>query len=578
MLGELTNPMNMKKALQTIFSAIALTATLVVASSCISDPSVSKKRGVVKDFSVNKGNEKGCGKDFLIYSPPFDTCTNICTPGTATKAGYHQATVTELATVKLELIENNDTKLLTIVNGSKNICAPDIVEEKRPTNAIDINSDFCSCINGKSDIINNCDSFCSMKTPSDQPTLYVNTTVGPEIALNTKLGNLNNWCTVQLEKDEVRPKCYVSATDGLNTLNLPVNTAEGSNSFNVNILSLAKNRTWVLKLIETQSGSNAQSKEFQIRRKDQPSETPVVTGALKVMPINQYTCMTYGGKVDPAGNIIRTTFARIFYYFAASDTPTPMAPPAGSNQSQIVCHDEQIHPYPDSAEFNRLELIPQAFAMWDKSDSRFVAKSENGGKLTINKMLEDELSSQFNINGSTIDLFRLLSYPNRPTTATNSSANVPLGYIMVPFFDTVTQKTYCPTTTHFTGNQPLMNLLGKYMDDTEGVYLAEKEAETVLDGAGQKTIYGTMFVRESTLKSYAFYMENSLKIRANANTMNSKTIYFYWPVSETADPLASGGRKLFTVRTPGTLNGNVPTGQATNEPTTDKRIGCVPKS
>ncbi len=570
--------MNKIKGLQTILSTLSIAAMMIVASSCIGDASVAKKRGIVKDFSVIKGNENGCGDDFLIYESPYDTCTNVCTAGTATEAGFHLATTEELAKVKQELVASNNSTILKIVNGSANICAPDITVETRPTNAIDINSDFCSCINGKSDIINNCDTFCANKTPSDQPILYVNTTVGPDIALNTKLGNLYNWCSVQLANDETNPKCYVSATDGTNTFSLPANVTAGSNSFNVNVLSLAKNRTWILKLVETQTGSNAQSKEFQIRRKDQPSDTTIVTGALKVAPINQYTCMTYGGKVDPAGNIIRTTFARIFYYFAANETPTPIAPAGGSNQSQVVCHDEQLHPYPDSAEFDRLELIPQAFAMWDKADTRFVAKAENGGKLTINKMLEDELASEYNITGSTIDLFRLLSYPNRPTTATTASANIPLGYIMIPFFDTTTQKTYCPTSIHFTGNQPLLNLLGKYMDDTEGVYLAEKEGETVLDGSNYKTLYGTMFVRETTLKSYGFYIENGLKIRANAAAMNSKTIYYYWPVSTTADPLTSGGRKLFTVRTPSTLNGNVPTGQATNEATTDKRIGCIPKS
>ena len=87
-----------------------------------------------------------------------------------------------------------------------------------------------------------------------------------------------------------------------------------------------------------------------------------------------------------------------------------------------------------------------------------------------------------------------------------------------------------------------------------------------------------MFVRETTLKSYGFYIENGIKIKADAAAMHTKTIYFYWPTSTTADPLTQGGRKLFTVRTPSTLNGNVPTGQATTEATTDKRIGCVPKS
>lgn len=565
--------MNKIRSLQTILSTLAIAATMVAASSCIGDASVAKKRGIVKDFSVVKSNQNGCGTDYLVYQAPFDECTKACSPKSADQEGFHLATLEELSTIKKELVADNSTSILTIVNGSENICVPDVTIETRPTNAININSDFCSCINGKSDIINNCDAFCANKGASDQPTLYVNTTMGPEIALNTKLENLHNWCNVQLENDDTGPKCILSATDGINTYTLPVNTTAGSNSFNVNILSLAKNRTWILNLVETQTGSNAKSKEFQIRRKDQPSDTDIVTGALKVAPINQYTCMTYGRATDTVGNIVRTSFARIYYYFPANETPTPIAPAGGANQTMLACHDEQLHPYPDSSEFDRLELIPQALAMWDKSDSRFVADPKNAGKLTIHKMLEDELASEFNITGSTIGIFTLLSFPNRP-----ASGNIPLGYVMAPFFDTLTQKTYCPTTTHFTGTQPLMNLLGKYMDSTEGLYLAEKEADTILDNKSYVTLYGTMFVRESTLLTYGFYIENGLKIKASANSMNSKTIYFYWPVSEEADPLASGGRKLYTIRSPSNINGNVPIGQSTSVSTTDKRIACIPKS
>lgn len=565
------------KGLQTILSTLSITAMMIAASSCIGDTSVAKKRGIVKDFSVVKNNSNGCGSSYLVYESPFDTCTTTCAAATSTTPGYHLATTTELATAKQELVAEGETALLTIVNGSANLCMPDITIETRPTNAIDINSDFCSCIGGKSDIINNCDSFCAAKTSSDQPILYVNSTMGTEIALNTKLGNLYNWCSVQLANDDTTPQCMLVANDGTNTLTLPVNVTSGSNSFNANITSLAKNRTWILKLVETKTGTAAQSKEFQVRRKDQPTDATVL-GALKVTPISQYTCMTYGGKVDNSGNIIRTTFARIFYYFASNETPTPIAPAGGTNQSQVVCHDEQLHPGSDSAEYDRLELIPGAFAMWDKADTRFVAKTENSGKLTINVTLQNRLTAEYNITGTSIDLFRLLSYPNRPTTATTASANIPLGYIMIPFTDADTGKTYCPTSTHFNGNQPLLNLLGEYMDDTEGIYLAEKEAETVQDGTSYRTLYGTMFVREQTLKTYGFYIENGLKIRADQNAMNTKTIYYYWPTSTTADPLAQGGRKLFTVRTPSTLNGNVPTGQATTEATTDKRIGCVPKS
>lgn len=558
------------KGLQTYLSALTMCAILIAVSSCVGDQGVSKTRGLVKDFSKTTTNKNGCGDKFLIYKTP-DTCTTACATGT------HLATAEELSEVKTDLVASGNTSLLTIVNGSANICVDDVIVEARPTNAIDIKSDFCSCINGKSDIINDCEAFCALKPVSDQPILYVNTIIGTDIALNTKLGNLYNWCSVQLANDQTTPQCVISATDGSNTLNLPVNVSAGSNSFNVNVNSLAKDRTWILKLVESKTGSMAQSKEFQIRRKTQPSTDTEIKGALKVTPISQYTCMTYGGKVDSVGKIIRTTFARIFYYFASNETPPPIPAAGGTNQSLVVCHDEQLHPGNDDAEYDRLELIPNSLAMWDKADTRFVAKAANAGKLTINKLLEDRLMSEYGIS-STISLFTLISYPNRPTSTSTSTANVPLGYMMVPFTNADTGKSYCPTSVEFTGNQPLLNLLGEYIDDTEGLFLGEKQAETVLDGSTYKTLYGTMFVRESTLLAYGFYIENGLKIKADAASMNSKTIYYYWPTSTTADPLTQGNRKLFTVRTYDTLSGNVPTGQSTTERTTDKRIGCIPKS
>lgn len=560
-------------------SVLTLATTMVVLSSCVGDQSVAKRSRLIKDFSVTN-NKTGCGDKLLIYTTPYDTCSTECTTGT------HLASTEELSEVKKDLVASEDfsidgitaSDLLARVNASENICVADVISEKRPTNAIDIKSNFCSCINGKSDIINDCESFCAGKPVTDQPILYVDTILGPEIALNDKINNLHKWCTVQLSTDDISPQCSVVADDGTNKITLPAITSAGSNSFSVNILTLAKNRTWILKIAETKAGSNAQSKEFQIRRKDQPSDTSGTIGALKVTPINQYTCMTYGGKVDNLGNIIRTTFARIFYYFAANETPPPIPPAGGTNQSQVVCHDEQLHPGNDSAEYDRLELIPGAYSMWDKADTRFVAKAENGGRLTIDKILEDRLFSEYNITlPAPLSLFRLLNYPNRPTSTSTSSANIPLGYIMIPYTDTDSGKAYCPTSTHFNGNQPLLNLLGEYMGDTEGIYLAEKEAETIQDGTTYRTIYGTMFVRESTIRAYGFYIENGLKIKIDDTSLHTKTVYYYWPTSTTADPLTQGNRKLFTVRTPDTLNGHVPSGQSTNERTTDKRIGCVPK-
>jgi len=553
--------------LKKISFTLTVVASLVLASGCISDPGVNKNRGKVTDFSLTNSSV-GCGTNLLFLSQP-DTCAPACTTGT------HKASTAEITQAKTD--SANDASLLAKINGSAGLCIDDKVVAVRPTNAIDIKSDFCSCINGKSDLISDCTSFCASTTVSTSPMLTVNTIMGTDIALNTKLGNLYNWCTVQLDGDPTSPQCFLNATDGSGNVisNIPVTVNPGSNTFTANIQQLSLDKTYIVKIVEGKTGTNSQSKEFQVRRKTQSTEDPSQLGALKVTPINQYTCMTYGGTVTSTGTILRTSYARVFYYFASNETPPPIPPAGGSNQSQVVCHDEQLHPGNDSAEYPRLELIPQAFTMWDKADPRFV--NENNSGLTINKTITTRLTNEFGVN-ATIDLFKLINYPNRPTTTSTSTANIPLGYMMIPFLDK-TGKAFCPTQADYNAaDQPLFNVLKDYMDDTEGLFLAEKEAETIQDGTTYKTIYGTMFVTESILKNYGFYIENGVKIRATQSSMNTKTIYYYWPVSTSMDPLLQGNRKLFTVRSPDTLNGNVPTGQSTTQKTSDKRIGCVPKS
>ena len=543
------------------FNFVIVTSLLLV-SACVTDPGVSKKRGLVKNFSIVKPTI-GCEAQFLILSHP-DTCTTGC--GT----GLHLANATELADAR----KTTDAGLLTKIDASAGLCVDDVIISVRPTNQIDIKTNFCSCIDGKSDLISDCAATCATKPNNHSPILYLDTIMGTDIALNTKLGNLYNWCTVQLDGDTTTPQCFLSVTDNSTTINnIPVEIQAGSNSLTANIQQLALDKTYIVKIIEGKSGSNAQSKEFQIRRKTQIPDDTTLLGALKVSPISQYTCMGFGQNQNATtGQITRNNFARTFYYFAANEIPPPMPPVGGTNQSLVVCHDEQLHPGNDNFEYPRLELIPQLFAMWDKSDPRFVNADSTG--LVINKTLTTRLFNEYNIT-ATIDIFKLISYPNRPSTST---LNVPMGMMMVPFTDK-SGVTFCPTQTNFnSGTDPLFSLLKEYIDDTEGLFLGEKEAETIQDGSNYKTVYGTMFVTESILKTYAFYIENGIKIKATQSTMNTKTIYYYWPTSTTMDPLIAGNRKLFTVRAPNTLFGNIPAGLPTTSIATDKRIGCIPKS
>lgn len=555
-----------------------IVSSLVLVSSCITDPGVSKKRGLVADFSVTK-NEIGCNlkaplKFLILPNTPVANesdgyvCTSACPA-----ASSHQATTAEITEIKKDASITADD--VAWIDASAGVCLETPQVEVRPTNQIDVKSDFCSCIGGKSDLISDCAAFCTTVPTTVAPTLYLKTIIGADIALNTKLGNLANWCSVQLVGDTTAPQCFLSATDGTSTIaNIAVSVS--GNSLTANIQSLGLDKTYIVKIVEGSTGSNAQSKEFQLRRKTQVVEDTSQLGVLKISPINQYSCIGYGGTVNTTtGVVTRTSYTRNYYYFAANETPPPMPPAGGTNQSMTVCHDEQLHPGSDNAEYPRFELIPQALAMWDKSDSRFV--NEGGAGMIINKTLTQRLLNEYGISAN-ISLFTLLPYANRPSTATTSSSPIPLGMIMVPFVDKA-GKTFCPTQADFNAaDQPLYNLLKEYMDDTEGLYFGEKEAETILDNNVYKTIYGTMLVTESTIKKYGFYYENGLKVKADQTAMNSKTIYYYWPTNDTMDPLSQGNRKLFTVRSIDTLNGGTPTGLSTVQRTSDKRIGCVPKS
>lgn len=442
-------------------------------------------------------------------------------------------------------------------------------DEERPTDDISIES-YCSCLNGKSDSINRCDEFCASKPITNNPILYVNTILGPKTQTHDKIKTLYQWCTVQLNQDDTTPGCMLQANDGMNVIEIPVNVDKKTNSFNANINQLTKNRTWILKLQEVKTGSNAQTNAFQFRRNN-PSPSWPEPALLKVMPINQYTCMHFGGKFDSEGNVIRTSFARLFYYFQNGEIPVPMPPAHGGRLPMIACHDDQINPGNDNAEYERLEKINNHFVVWDMANKFFIA-SEGDGKLLINKVLRHRLFEEYNISVPYLDLFQELNFLKRPGTSSI------LGRFLIPFTNLDSGISFCPTEQDYKGNQPLFNLLGEYIVDTEALYIAEKEAEMIGDGALEKTIYGTMLIKENIINKYGFYIENGLKIKITEDAKHTnKTIFYYWPVSDAMDPMIKGPRKLFTVKNIGELSGSINGVLPLRMRTTDKRIGCIPK-
>jgi hypothetical protein len=117
----------------------------------------------------------------------------------------------------------------------------------------------------------------------------------------------------------------------------------------------------------------------------------------------------------------------------------------------------------------------------------------------------------------------------------NSSPNAQpvLGFVMSPFVDPATNKSFCPTFADY--NDPTSSTAIQVMKDvvgidTEGLYLGEKNVETaVIDGTTITSPPDYIVIKESTLKQIWFYFENEQAIAPNSITEGTKTLYFYYP-------------------------------------------------
>ena len=564
---EKKRKINEASNMQSLFTHLSILVVLsLFIQGCLPNAAGSKLKKL-SGSSIYKDNQKGCGENYFVFSTG-----NSCVESCDDYEGTHIGSSSEVESLKKDAAEN----ILTIIDNSKGVCVDDVEVIKRPTNAFTIDASTCTCRNGKSDVVNDCDSFCASKPNNANAIIYIDTTPSSEVLLNDKLRNLYNWCKVQLEDGLDAPECLLKLWDGSTEQYVPLTLNVNSNKASATINTVTTfNKAYIASIVETKSG--ATTGEFQVYRKQQTSTNPV-QGALKTTPISQYTCLTFGGTYAD-GVFNRNSEVRLFYYYPSNETPAPLPPYPANTARNVVCHDENTHPGNDSAEYPRLENIPMQFSFWDKTDPRFVSDSNNNGKLTIDKLIEERYAEESGGARTTnLNLFTQISYFNRPSVLGTTQTAVPLGFMMIPWVDPITGKAYCPKQSDFDGDDLLFNILKEFIPETEALYIAEKQAEVIQNGNNTQTIYGNMFIPESTLLPVAFYIENGLKVKATANNMASKTIYFYWPIDQREDPLFQGNRKLYTIRTFDTLQGQIPTGVSTTVKPNDKRIGCVPKT
>ena len=446
--------------------------------------------------------------------------------------------------------EATRTELLKVYDNAQGICIDDI---KRPTNEIMIKNDYCACDGNLEFIVNNCQNFCS--TRNDQtPTLFGSVTISDKIKNDPLLGNLYNWCTVEIKDGHYSPSCLVEISDDFSTQYLEVILSPNTNTFRVDLSMMEANQTYTLKIIENTSMAQTSSIQLRINNPSLPSITP-----LQSNPIAQYTCITSSGYTYNNQSYYEYS-AKLHYYFAPTEPPAPLPP----GNDFLYCHDKTLGRF-DQASYPRLELINNSFMLWNKKDSRFYDQNQDG-KLDINKEIENRLT-----NPSSINLFNPFSY----TTAPGTSEKL-LGYYLQSFIDPQGQIPYCPTAVHYNSGSELFQILRDYIGETEAIYRALGEYSLLKDNSGElvKAPDDYLFIRESELKKIWFYTLNSSIIKHTDSSSRSLPIMFYYPIDLAYPLIKKPYQKIYTVVGSEEFS---PNSLRTNLEPSDKRLGCIPK-
>lgn len=520
-----------------------------------------------------------------------DTCTTFydlsalsCRPS-ACVSGTHQASVTEISQAKDELkIQLNDgtitqdqyNNILANMATASNICVngSGIL---RPSGEVYIDGGLCACQNGKPASINDCEATCAGKPSSAKTTLYGKVTLGPDILLNSQLGNLYNWCNVEITgSDLTGPACKLEFSNGDSTDYAEITIPTGSNTFSVDLStsSMKQNQTYIIKIVETGSGSNASSDAKQLRLKayTDPSTTPA--GPLNVAPVNQYACILRQISTASNGDISYVAIAKQHYYFAAGNTP----PSLPDNTPRYVCHDVQVHGENDSILYPRLGLT-QPFVMWSQNDTRF-NDSNSDGVIDVNVSITDDYKVAAGKQGDAsvdLKLFSVFPWNSIPQIdGWKSSTQANIGLIMIPFVNSQ-NLAECPKQADYIGDNPLYNVIGDYVGvDTEGLYMAE--SEPYQDSQGN-TIIDIIMIKESDLKQTWFYYENGQFLVPDTTTSRTKTIHFFYPLDTSAPYIQKASQVLYTVRYPDQIGTDgVSTGLVTGNRPPDNRFACIPAS
>ena len=546
------------------FARIFVWLLSIVWLSCLEDGGVAGRPLIQKFGGSGDDGERVCGR---FYDLEDGSCLPECRPET------HPAGVQEKEQLLEEikgssLEEERRQEILGHIENAEGVCVAG-TGILRPDNSIFVVGDYCTCIEGKPDSLNDCSRFCS-KRKDTSPTLYGSVELGEKVVNNPRLGNLKNWCSVELSADYPSPGCVLEVVGDTGTLRIPLVIPSGSNSFSANLSTLDYETPYVAKIVEAESGSNVSSDTFQIYRKKFPEDSSVPVGPLKVVPVSQYTCLSRPYDTDEVNNFYIDS-SKIHYYFVSGRRPARVSP----ENNFVICHDINAAGVADSPLYERLELIPQHFMIWDESDIRFYDQDKND-ETDINQHIKKILLEQYDFKPeNNIDIFTLFPWPNHPSVSTPPN----LGFIMQPWVNSTTGRSLCPTQKEYHGDDPIFKVLKELVGvDTEGLFVAEREALSSLDSKGKivEAPQDILLIREKLLKKIWFYYEDGRYFVPDEVAASQKNLYLYWPPDIHYPYVRKSTQHIYAVKSAQNIGKKETVGLNTSIRTPDKRIGCVP--
>lgn len=470
--------------------------------------------------------------------------------------------------------------LQSVSDDEEGLGPEEFIPPTRPDGQVFLQPGHCGCEAGEAITLGNCVNFCQGKASTPEETLFVDVEVGEKIE-TSNLGSFYGWCTKsityidpetgELVEDGIQASCEIQVKDENGSLrSLGFTPMAGSNTISVNIDPLDADKTYRLTVVETTSG--ASSNTIQVRKVSERITDPV-GGPLRLMPVNQYTCMSRQLSTDQNnGDNFFEEATRNHYYFIDEDRPEPL-PDSFAN---LYCHDFMI--YGTTPINNPLfEETPGAFTVWDKWDPRFFdldGPNENGTTIEIHKLIGQKIRDLGYETTTDPEVFFPLEYYNGPPITQGGGAapeKKKLGHYMLPFVDQQSFKAYCPKAQHYNSDNSLFQAMKEVVGiDTEGLYIAK-----------QSGVCDIMLIRETLLKKIWFYIENGAHYWPNNETVSGKQIQFYWPPSISSPHVKKSHQKVYTIKRPTESlcdDSNVANDQSSfeNYPTHDKRMGCVP--